>query len=177
MFERTKVDTFTREQQTAVPAEISLDDGRTLKGKFLVSASRPVFEVLNGPTAFVEFETYQGERELIAKAGIRAIKLVGIPDQGPVASRTVLNDDFNPYQILGVDRGADWDDIREAYHKLAKAYHPDRYAAAELPDEVQHYLSAMSRRVNAAYAALEQPKQVKARVDNRVKPVYERAAV
>ena len=43
--------------------------------------------------------------------------------------------------------------MREAYLKLAKVYHPDRYAAAELPAEVREYLSAMARRVNAAYDA------------------------
>jgi curved DNA-binding protein CbpA len=45
--------------------------------------------------------------------------------------------------------------VRARFHLLAKAYHPDRYAAAELPAEVTTYLEAMARRVNAAYAALE----------------------
>ena len=64
-------------------------------------------------------------------------------------------DGFDPWQILGVERGTSWGDTRAAYHRLAKAYHPDRYATAELPDEVISYLSGMARRVNAAYSALE----------------------
>jgi hypothetical protein len=40
---------------------------------------------------------------------------------------------------------------------MAKAYHPDRYATAELPQEVSDYLAAMARRINAAHAALETP--------------------
>src|ERR687895_1396473 len=31
----------------------------------------------------------------------------------------------NYYQILGVERGASHDDIRKAYRKLARKYHPD----------------------------------------------------
>ena len=54
-------------------------------------------------------------------------------------------------------------EIREAYFALAKVYHPDRYATAELPTEVIEYLFAMARRINAAHAALnvEQKKQAR----------------
>ncbi len=31
----------------------------------------------------------------------------------------------NFYQILGVERGASYDDVRKAYRKLARKYHPD----------------------------------------------------
>ena len=46
---------------------------------------------------------------------------------------------------------------RRQVFRLAKAYHPDRYATAELPAEVRDYLAAMARRINAAHAALEVP--------------------
>ena len=61
------------------------------------------------------------------------------------------------------------DEIRQAYFALAKSYHPDRYATAELPTEVIEYLFAMARRINAAHAALnvEQKKQAA-----RAEPVF-----
>ncbi len=48
-----------------------------------------------------------------------------------------------------------WHAIREAYLRLAKTYHPDRVAGANLPDEVTDYMNRQARRINAAYAMLE----------------------
>ncbi|MAI46621.1 MAG: hypothetical protein CMB79_12295 [Filomicrobium sp.] len=39
--------------------------------------------------------------------------------------------------------------------KQSKKYHPDRYAQADLPDEVRDYLQTMARRVNTAYETLQ----------------------
>ena len=54
-------------------------------------------------------------------------------------------------------RGASREEIREPYVRLAKSYHPDRYATVALPPEVSNYLAAMARRIDAAHAALEVP--------------------
>ncbi len=69
----------------------------------------------------------------------------------------------------GVSPAASREEVRQAYFALAKTYHPDRYAATELPCEVRDYLAAMARRINAAHAALEVPE--KRRVQ-RQEPVF-----
>lgn len=155
MFERNKIDNSL--QQMAVPAEITLDDGTLLKGKFLILAARSISEVLNGDTRFFEFETYSGERSLLARSAIKAIKLINIPGIANFRSRIKDGDTFDPYQTLGVSSDTVWEDIRAQYLKLSKTYHPDRFSGLDLPSEVREYLSAMARRVNAAYAALEEP--------------------
>lgn len=155
MFERNRVDTMTQSQQVALPVEVTLDDGTLLKGRFLISANRPVHEVLNGPTLFLEFQPYGGEASLIAKATIRAIKLVNAPNAQQLKSGARIADTFDPHQILGVAADASPDEIRRAYHELAKVYHPDRYATAVLPDEVRDYLAATVRRINLAFQALD----------------------
>ena len=171
MFERNKIDNSL--QQAAVPAEVSLDDGRLVKGNFLIASSRSIFEVLNGDGHFLEFETYEGERTLIARSMLKSIKIISVPSGANLKSRVRDSDNFDPHMILGVSSDAAWDEIRGAYLKLSKTYHPDRFSTVELPYEVRDYLSAMARRVNAAYAALEIPMQAAKRaVIEKAKPIF-----
>lgn len=174
MFERNRIDTPSTKREKAIPVELALDDGRIVKGKCFLTASRQVYDELNGPGSFVDFEPYGGPREFIAKVSLRSVRIAEIPKPASLANRTAA-DNFDPYAVLGVERGAPLEAIREAYHRLSKVYHPDRFMTAELPDEVAGYLDAMSRRVNAAFAALEKPAQ-EVREINRAKsePIYQR---
>jgi DnaJ-class molecular chaperone len=83
------------------------------------------------------------------------VRILQVPKGVNLAARLRDLDGFDPWQILNLERGTSWEETRTAYHRLAKIYHPDRYATAELPEEVKNYLSGMARRVNAAYSALE----------------------
>lgn len=171
MFERNRIDNAL--QQSAVPAELTLDDGRVLKGNFQITASRSMYEVLNGQCSFLDFETHDGDRSLIAKAAVKSVKLVVVASKPSLNAQKLGPDAFDPHGILGLSRGAPWDDVRAAYVKLSKIYHPDLFAGLALPSEVRDYLAAMARRINAAYAALEEPQQFAKRSEiEMAKPVY-----
>lgn len=172
MFERNKVDASAHQQVCAVPIEMILSDASDMRGKLFVPSAKSVSEVLNGPGAFLEFEPYGGERTFLAKAAVRSVKPVNVPVAQGLGSRAREIDPFDPYRVLGIAARADWEDVRQAYHRLAKAYHPDRYASIELPEEVRDYLSTMARRLNLAYAALEVPVQETKKATERPAPVY-----
>ena len=152
MFERNKVDNAP--DMTALPVEAVFVDGTTVRGKLLVATTKSIGEVLNGNGTFLEFEPYGAERTFIAKAQLASIRLLGVPKLPNLNARLRDLDGFDPYHVLGVAPGATRENIRDAYFALAKSYHPDRYANAELPAEVIEYLFAMARRINAANAAL-----------------------
>ena len=165
MFERNRVDSIS----DGVPVEIALADGDTIKGKLMVPPGKAVADALNGTGAFIEFEPYGGERTFLGKAHLASIRPVGVPRGVNLQARLADANEFDPHRILGLSVGATRDEIRAAYFSLAKAYHPDRYATAELPTEVRDYLAAMARRINAAHAALEAPQKRQAA---RAEPVF-----
>lgn len=57
---------------------------------------------------------------------------------------------MNPYEVLGLKEGASQEEIKSAYRKLVKQYHPDQYGDNPLKDLAQEKLTE----INAAYDML-----------------------
>jgi molecular chaperone DnaJ len=57
---------------------------------------------------------------------------------------------MNPYEILGVKPGASQDDIKNAYRKLIKQYHPDKFRDNPLKNLAEEKMIE----INKAYEAL-----------------------
>src|SRR5919106_6802121 len=55
------------------------------------------------------------------------------------------------YKVLGVERGASEDDIKKAYRKLARKYHPDVSKEANAKEKFQD--------VSEAYETLKDPEK------------------
>jgi DnaJ domain len=156
MFERSRNDYIP--EPNSVPVEATLADGKTARAKVLVPAGKSLADVLNGAGGFIEIELYGGERSFLAKERLAWIKPVNVPRAPSLGTSGGDRGGFDPCAILGVRAGASREEVRQAYLRLAKAYHPDRYASIELPEEVRDYLAAMARRINAAHAALDAPR-------------------
>ena len=169
MFERSKADIV---DTSGVSVVLMLIDGTELKGRLASPNGRSIADILNGAMQFLEFEEYAGARIYLAKPAIGQIRLAS-PARGQSLARMCDADGFDPYAILGLPLGARFEDVRVAYRDKAKIYHPDRYANAELPEEVKRYLEDMARRINAAFSALEEPhQQSRQNAVHRLAPVY-----
>lgn len=63
------------------------------------------------------------------------------------------NEDY--YEILGVSKDASKADIKTAYRKLSRLYHPDVYSSKDLPPEIIKDFEAKLVKINEAYDALK----------------------
>ena len=154
MFERNRVDRHHEPDRSANTVEVTLVDGETLQGRVHHPVTRSLGDELNTASGFVDFELSDGDRFFLAKALIHAVRPRQIPRADHLNRAQNKTEQFNPWTVLGVPETAAKDEVREAYHRLVKQYHPDRFANLELPREVKDYLNAMSRRINAAYSTL-----------------------
>ncbi|MFM2422022.1 MAG: hypothetical protein RL291_552 [Pseudomonadota bacterium] len=170
MFERNRIDSG---EQGTISVILTYDDGETATGRLVLPVSKTLGDVINGAQTFLEFEPYGEERSFIAKSRISSIKAAAPGRPTAIGQRLKDIDGFDPYEVLGIEQDAPWDTVRAAYFKLAMVYHPDRYATAQLPDEVVNYLGAMARRINAAYTTLEAKYTVKKPVQSTLQtPIY-----
>lgn len=61
------------------------------------------------------------------------------------------------YEILGVEKEADANQIRTVYHDLAKKYHPDRFQSGRFSDDERSSVEQVFSSINKAYTTLRDP--------------------
>ena len=166
MFERNRVD---NRAETLIAVEISLADGSTTAGRAVLPAGKGVHRLMDGEESFIYVDGFDGEGSFIPKANIRGLKVLNAGRSQTVTLPIPDARNFDPHKVLGLEIGASFEDIRSAYHRLSKIYHPDAYAGVELPREVKSYLEAMAKNINAAFRALKY-------IGQKSQPVFTRGA-
>ncbi len=58
-------------------------------------------------------------------------------------------------QVLGVSENATLAEVKKAYRKLVKEYHPDKLASSGMPDDYVEFANQKIREINEAYEYLE----------------------
>jgi hypothetical protein len=164
MFERNRVD---NRAETLIAVEITLADGNVVAGRAVLAPGKGVHKLLDGDDSFVYIDSFAGEGHFIPKTDIRGLKVLTSIKSQTVALPVPDARNFDPYRVLGLEKGASFDEIREAYHRLAKIYHPDCYASIELPREIKTYVEGMSKNINAAFVALKH-------LGQKSQPIYTR---
>lgn len=154
MFERNPVDNSS---VMTVAVEIAMTDGEVVTGRAALPPSRQVHRLLEGNDPFLYLEQFDGEGRFIPRAGITSLKVVATVRSQALRLPAVDANSFDPWRVLGVEKGSPWDDVRAAYHRMAKTYHPDRFAGMDVAPEIAAYLEAKTKQINAAFRVLKSP--------------------
>lgn len=156
MFERTRIDNRHGEiEKVAISVELTMKSGEIVAGRLQLPTTRSLGDELNAPGGFLELESFTGDKYFLAKSQVLSIRSMIVPRADQLTRNSKAAEGFDPHAVLQVPPGADRETVRNAYHRLAKIYHPDRFAGLELPSEVTDYLSAVARRVNVAYSVMQ----------------------
>lgn len=145
---------WRRQNSDQVQLLLTLVDGTRVRGTILQPRDKSLRELFSMPDTFIDFDSADAGPIVIAKASIASFRVHAMPIADQLDKKARVLDKSDPHAILGVPVGASRDDIRSAYVALARTYHPDRFAATELPSEIADYIDTMARRINAAYAEL-----------------------
>lgn len=74
--------------------------------------------------------------------------------------RTTESGASDPYEILDVKRNASNEEIRAAYIKIIKEFHPDRLASKGLPEEFRKLGAKKTTEANVAYDQIKKEKGI-----------------
>jgi DnaJ domain len=166
MFERNPVD---NKAETLIAVEVTMAGGTKVSGRAVLAPGKGVHKLLEGAESFIYVDGFDGEGAFLPKAEIKGLKVIQPARQQNTALTIPDARHFDPHRVLGLEKGASFEEIRDAYHRMTKIYHPDRFASVELPREVKTYMDAMTKNLNAAFRALRY-------VGEKQVPVYTRGA-
>ncbi|WP_373505964.1 DnaJ family molecular chaperone [Aestuariivirga sp.] len=132
---------------------LTLDDGSVLNVSIKMSLTNKIADALNSAEPFLDVVCPDGEQMFIAKSSIRQARLLDVPKANQLNHQRRVSDRavFDPYAVLKLAKGADIEEVRQAYLRLTRIYHPDRMGGFELPDEMLDYARTMQVRINLAY--------------------------
>jgi hypothetical protein len=145
---------WRRQNSDPLQLVLSLVNGTKVRGTIMLPRDKTLRDLFNMPDQFIDFDSADQGPVVIAKTSIAALRPHAMPAADQLDRKTRALDKADSHAILGVSKGASRDEIRAAYVALARAYHPDRFAALDLPSEIAEYIDAMARRINVAYAEL-----------------------
>lgn len=146
----------SRDRINRTMVSLILTDDSVMTVSVRMPLSNKLGDALNAPEPFLDVITAGGEQQFIAKSAIRTVRSMVMPSAGQLDldARQAAMAELDAHAILKLEKGAGPEEVRQAYHRMARLYHPDRIASYELPEEIKDYARAMLVRINLAFEKL-----------------------
>jgi DnaJ-domain-containing protein 1 len=147
----------SKDKVNRAPVLVTLSDGSVVTVSMKLPLSNKLVDTLNTAEIFLDVMTLQGEQYFIAKSAIRSVRPMDVPktNQIDLDLQHDTQGHFDPHAILQLDRNAPQEEVRKAYHRMVRLYHPDRISSFDLPEEMMEYARAMLVRINLAFEQLK----------------------
>ncbi len=147
-----------------VEVQVELDDGTRLLGFLFIQQMQRISDLLNDDRGFLPFQTPEGLLVHLKKATIAKVTQL---DQAIEAGAAT-----DPYEILGVSRRVDDDELRKAYHDLCAQHHPDKLVSLGLATEYIDMANSRIVRVIDAYRRIQKQRHGEAAATGQDQPAY-----
>lgn len=145
---------FNKEdEKKEVLVTMKLADGRTLKGNLLLPKISTLSRQLNNDSYFYDFADLEGNLCFIAKSSISEVAPAVLP-KAAAPEATKFDETTSPHKALGLSPDASPADIEAAFANLSAQYDAAKFANADLPEEINRYLTAKRAQLGAAYKFL-----------------------
>ncbi len=112
-------------------------------------------DILDGLFHIAKADGVMHEREGMFLHHIAQIFKIDEAHYQRILARHLDLGDADPYVILGIDRGAPFDEVRKHYRSLVVSNHPDKLMARGLPQEFIAIATTRLAAINAAYELIE----------------------
>ncbi len=130
-----------------IEVQVELDNGARLLGFLFIKQMQRLSDLLNDQRSFLPMQTGDGLIVQIAKSTIA--KVVQLDQKAEAAAIA------DPYDILGVSPRVSDEKLKESYHALCTAYHPDKLLSVGVADEFIDLANSRITRIIDAYRRVQ----------------------
>ena len=134
-----------------VEAAVELEDGTNLLGFLFVKPMQRLSDLLNDHRQFLPLQVTDGPIVHLHKSKIAKVT--------QMTQESETEESFDPYEVLGVSPAASDEKLKEAYHSLCSAYHPDKLQGLGLPSDFSEIANSRIVRIIDAYRRITAARQ------------------
>ena len=151
-------DNSEKQHKQKLEAVVQLVDGAEILGVFFVAPQGRFTDLLNDTREFLPIESTSGAITVVRKAAILRVT--------PIKQDETL-ESSNPYTLLGIMSSVTQEELRAAYHRLVRQYHPDHLTSLGLPQPFIDFATGHMARINDAHQRVCRDKGFSAESENK----------